>query len=147
MAIAAIQVISRDNTHVDFTADERKALTEEFGPSWSVVWLPPNQTNLNPDGDNHHLITTILILVAGLTVSSALKSFFDGFFKEAGKDGWQGLKTLLAKLWKTQSDKAYTLDTGFASKVQKCSWTGSVPSAVAGGSKPSNPKIQVNIAR
>jgi hypothetical protein len=32
---------------------------------------------------------------------------------------------------------------GFASKVQKCSWTGSVPSAVAGGVKtvePQNPR-------
>jgi hypothetical protein len=108
MATVAIQVSSRDNTDLAFTASERAEIRNEFKP-WTVLWLPPNQTNADPDAAGSNLTTTILLFIAGITIGSALKSFFDGFFKEAGKDGWSGLKALLAKLWKTQADKAYAL--------------------------------------
>jgi hypothetical protein len=52
-----------------------------------------------------------LIFMLGVGLVSLVKPFYDGLAEEAGKDFWNVLKRLVAKIWEKQSSDAYAMSS------------------------------------
>lgn len=90
-------------------ADEKREIANQVQDQFGVVWLPGVSCGRESDGSS--VATQVLLFISGLVLAGVVKPFFEAMAKEAGKDFWSGVKTLIARMWKKQTDKGYKNET------------------------------------
>lgn len=100
---------------IAITDNEKREISDNFSDLVNVCWLDDKnqeESNFRPkkrEVKYFTLETMVLVFIAGVGVSSLAKPFLNGFLGEAGKDSWQLLKKVFAKIWKTQNQKSYSI--------------------------------------
>jgi hypothetical protein len=109
LGLVAVQVLSSENSRLLTSPEDRNRITNDVANLWTVRWLPPVASDRPPNVAGASESTTILLYLLGISFASLVKPLFEEMVKEAGKDLWKGIKQLVAKIHKTQSDESYHL--------------------------------------
>jgi len=105
----AVQIASENSSLTLFQQERTDISTKCLQHDLQVFWLPGLSNNR--EGCGNSISSEILIFVSGIAFAGLIKPLYDGFAKEAGKDIWLGLKELVARIWKAQTDKGYCNNT------------------------------------
>lgn len=106
--------VNPSSSRLKLTDEEQSEISQEVQTAFSIAWLDEeknkNQSRLLIETKKHlALESTVLIVFVGSVVGAIIKPFFEGVLQEAGKDFWNEVKQLTAKIWKKQNEKAYSL--------------------------------------
>lgn len=103
----AVELCSDGSKEALLSRKDQLRISKELESDVEIHWLPRFGRLRQEAG--YSVETLMLIIVAGWTLADVLKSFVDGAAKEAGKDFWQAIKSLVTRTRATQAENSYTV--------------------------------------